>query len=333
MKTFCWVIEDNFRPKFGKTDEIWGATFTPYSRTPPGRAVRQQSGLPRLRDGPDGGLCALLRNRRRDVGRGKARPAGVLPGRLSQRRAQRPGPGGLLLPLLRGQGQAAGHRFRTRAAGIPGAGKVRAGRRGGTKPRDGYFVAFWRILLEYPEILAWEMLWTRSMREHYAAIHERVKSVRPDVQVGWHIWHNISFSPFYARSRTTSSWPNMPITSSRAIQQLRGERMVSYLESVARTSSGRSQAEMLQFESRIMDISEAPLERLAGAGLSADYVYRDTRRALDDVAGTKTVIWPGIDIDVPTPRAKCTPESVRAATAAALRAGRRECCFHGRTWR
>jgi len=28
MKTFCWVIEDNFRPKFGKTDEIWGATST-----------------------------------------------------------------------------------------------------------------------------------------------------------------------------------------------------------------------------------------------------------------------------------------------------------------
>lgn len=62
-------------------------------------------------------------------------------------------------------------------------------------------------------------------------------------------------------------------------------------------------AEMLQFESRIMDISEAPLERLAEVGLSTDYVYRDTKRALDDVAGTKTAIWPGIDIDVPTPRA------------------------------
>jgi hypothetical protein len=50
-------------------------------------------------------------------------------------------------------------------------------------------------------------------------------------------------------------------------------------------------------------------------------VYRDTKRALDDVAGTKTAIWPGIDIDVPTPRARSTPESVRAATLAALRAG------------
>src|SRR5574337_101835 len=28
------------------------------------------------------------------------------------------------------------------------------------RPSDGYFVTFWRLLLEYPEILAWEMLWT-----------------------------------------------------------------------------------------------------------------------------------------------------------------------------
>ena len=59
-----------------------------------------------------------------------------------------------------------------------------------------------------------------------------------------------------------------------------------------------------------------------GGAVSAPLVANlSTSRALDDVAGTKTVIWPGIDIDVPTPRARCTPESVRAETSAALRAG------------
>jgi hypothetical protein len=28
------------------------------------------------------------------------------------------------------------------------------------RPADGYFVTFWRLLVEYPEILAWEKLWT-----------------------------------------------------------------------------------------------------------------------------------------------------------------------------
>jgi len=35
---------------------------------------------------------------------------------------------------------------------------VRAAR-AGRKPRDGAFVAFWRLLVDYPELLAWEKLW------------------------------------------------------------------------------------------------------------------------------------------------------------------------------
>jgi len=35
---------------------------------------------------------------------------------------------------------------------------------------DAYFVQFWRILLQYPELAAWEMLFTDSLRESYAAL-------------------------------------------------------------------------------------------------------------------------------------------------------------------
>ena len=35
---------------------------------------------------------------------------------------------------------------------------VRAAR-SGRRPRDGRFVAFWRLLVDYPEVLAWEKLW------------------------------------------------------------------------------------------------------------------------------------------------------------------------------
>ena len=61
---------------------------------------------------------------------------------------------------------------------------------------------------------------------------------------------------------------------------------------------------------------------LPKAGLSADYVARETRRALDDVQG-KCKIYPGIDIDIPTEagQKKTAPEDVHAATLAALNAG------------
>src|SRR4051812_501501 len=66
--------------------------------------------------------------------------------------------------------------------------------RAGKHPIDGHYVTLWRLMLRYPELLAWEMLWTDSLRETYAAIHAKVKEVKPSVGVGWHIWHNNSFN-------------------------------------------------------------------------------------------------------------------------------------------
>jgi hypothetical protein len=36
--------------------------------------------------------------------------------------------------------------------------------RTGRRPIDGYYVTFWRILLRFPEIMAWEMFWTDSVQ-------------------------------------------------------------------------------------------------------------------------------------------------------------------------
>ena len=56
--------------------------------------------------------------------------------------------------------------------------------RAGQRPTDGYYVTLWRLMLRYPELLAWEQLWHDSLRETYAAIHAKVKSIKPSVGVG-----------------------------------------------------------------------------------------------------------------------------------------------------
>jgi hypothetical protein len=56
--------------------------------------------------------------------------------------------------------------------------------------------------------------------------------------------------------------------------------------------------DFVQFYYKIMGYQEAPFEQLAATGLSADWVARETKRALQDVAG-EAKIYPGIDIDVP----------------------------------
>ncbi len=205
------------------------------------------------------------------------------------------------------------------------AGLVDAGRQR-RRPVDGYFVTLWRVMLRYPELLAWETLWTDSLRETYSAIYNKVKSIKPSVGVGWHIWHNNSFSPIYRAEQDLSELSRYSDFLKMVMyHNCGGERMASYIQSVGRTLYADVPAqELLDFHYRVLDYQqEKPLAEIPKTGLSSDYVYREARRAREGLAGAKTQLWPGIDIDIPTGQAssKSTPEGTRDAVRAALRAG------------
>ncbi len=201
---------------------------------------------------------------------------------------------------------------------------VRASR-AGQRPVDGYFVTFWRLLLRYPEILAWEMFWTESLRETYRAIHDKAKSIKPGAGVGWHIWHNNSFSPFYRAEQDLQELSKYSDFLKMVMyHNCGGPRMASYISSVSKTVFGDvPPQQLLEFEYRVMNYGERGYDQIPYTGLSADYVYRETKRAIDGAAGTKTQIWPGIDIDIPTDasHSKSTPPGTKAAVLAAFRAG------------
>jgi hypothetical protein len=197
--------------------------------------------------------------------------------------------------------------------------------RSGRRPVDGYYVQFWRILLRYPELAAWEMLWTDSLRETYAAIYQTVKAAKPTVPVGWHIWHNNSFNPIYRAEQDLhelSAYSDF--IKVVMYNNCGGERMALYADNIGSTLyADLSKQTLLDVNYAWMGLQEGQYDRIPHTGLSAEYVYRETKRALDGVAGTKTLIWPGIDIDIPTEsgNSKCTPQSVRQAVQAAFRAG------------
>ncbi len=201
---------------------------------------------------------------------------------------------------------------------------VRASR-SGNRPVDGYYVEFWRLLLRYPELAAWEMLWTDSLRETYAAIYKTVKTAKPDVPVGWHIWHNNSFNPIYRAEQDLHELSNYSdFIKVVMYNNVGGERMAFYVDNIGSTLYGDlSKQGLLDFDYAVMNFEEASYEQIPHTGLSADYVFRETKRALAGVAGTKTLIWPGIDIDIPTEpsNSKCRPQTVKEAVLAAFRAG------------
>lgn len=196
--------------------------------------------------------------------------------------------------------------------------------RAGERPSDGYFVSYWRLLTDYPEILGWEKLWNDGQKKAYHTIRDISKSLRPELPVGWHIWHNNSFSPFYRAEQDYADFANYSdFLKVVMYNNCGGPRLASYIQSVSRTFfADFSPEEALQLTYKIMNYNEAPLSDLPTRGLSADYVERETRRAVAGVDG-KVKIWPGIDIDVPTGRdqKRTRPEDVREAVRAALRGG------------
>ena len=196
--------------------------------------------------------------------------------------------------------------------------------REGNRAVDGDYVTFWRILMRYPEILAWEQFWHDGLREIYAGMHERAHSIKPNIQVGWHIWHNNSFSPFYrAQQDLQAIAKHSDFLKMVMYHNCAGERMASYIDSMAGTIYGdMPKQDILDFEYRIMNDRERSYEQIPFTGLSADYVYREAKRAMDGSKGTQTLIWPGIDIDIPTApsHSKCTPQGTKDAVLAAFRA-------------
>ena len=194
------------------------------------------------------------------------------------------------------------------------------------RPNDGYFVEFWRLLLDYPELLAWEKLWTDSKHAIYADVFHAAKKNRPAVQVGFHLWHLNSFSPFFRAEQNYAEFAKVAdYLKIVAYNNCGGPRYSVYLDNVASTLFRDVPPDDLLrlYNSWLGFGPEASLDKLPSAGLSADYVYRESRRAIAGVAGTRCKIYPGLDIDIPTEQGekRTSPDDVYASTTAALQSG------------
>lgn len=193
------------------------------------------------------------------------------------------------------------------------------------RPSDGYFVTFWRLLVNYPELLAWEKLWTDSQQEIYGEIHSAVKAADKNVQVGWHIWHNNSFSPFYRAEQDYAKLrQNCDFLKVVMYNNCGGPRFAEYIRSAQSTLfHDFTPDETLAIHKTILNYpNESNLAQLPTSGLSSDYVARETRRAIEGSGGA-VAIYPGIDIDIPTAAAekKTQPEDVLGSVKAAINSG------------
>lgn len=176
---------------------------------------------------------------------------------------------------------------------------------GSSKPADGVFVGFLRVLLRYPEILSWEYQYRQAREEMQQGIYRTVKSVKPEAQVGWHVDHQPSSWDIVYRAEMTYAEmaPYSDFIKPILYHDVLGPRIRNwYLARFQRTILGEltlQQSLDLYYALFGLDKNREPaLDQLATTGFSPDYVYRETRRSKASAEG-KTKIYPGIGFDAP----------------------------------
>ncbi len=178
--------------------------------------------------------------------------------------------------------------------------------------------------MKYPEILAWERLWNDALNDTYRDMYRRAHEIAPGKGIGWHVWHNNSFSPFYRAEQDYADFSQYADFLKVVMYNLcGGERLAQYVRGASRTLFADLTPERtLEFTYDVQRYRGAALDQLAAAGLPADYVQSETARALAS-AGSSMKIWPGIDVDIPTAAAskKTQPDDVYAAVKAAFAGG------------
>lgn len=210
---------------------------------------------------------------------------------------------------------------------------IRSLEQGGKAGSDGALVGFLRIVMQYPEIFAWEHMHYRAGEELHQRLYEAVKAVSPTAHVGRHIDHSqCSWDLFYRAALPYARMtPCSDFLKISTYQDILGPRLASrlqdgYCRHILRELSPQQALSLFYAVMGHDPQIEPPFDKLSDAGLSPEYVYRETKRAVDGVAG-KSAIYSGIAIDIPrganwgTEASPSDPEEVDRAVRRAFDAG------------
>ena len=197
---------------------------------------------------------------------------------------------------------------------------------GAAKPPEGMFGGFLRMLIRYPEILAWEYQYRLGREAICAAMYRAVKQVKPSAEVGWHVDHQPSSWDLVYRAELSYAEmaPHSDFIKFIGYHNVLSPRIGNwYLPRFQKSILGELSLEtsleiyydLFGYDKQV----EPSLDELGKRGFTPDYVLRETKRSVASAAG-KTKVYTGIGFDVPgSPRDD--PDTIYQATLNAFTAG------------
>jgi hypothetical protein len=203
-----------------------------------------------------------------------------------------------------------------------------------TRPADGALVTVLRLLMRHPEVLVWEREFALSLEEALGELVQSIKSIRPEALVGRHIDHQqTSWDIFY---RAAVSYADMAaamdflkpvVYHDIAAPRVREWMIEEFSKSILADLSKPQSLELFYAVFGLDAAKEPAFGAMLDGGFSPDYVFRETQRCVQGVAG-KAAVYPGIGFNIPfhqrnaPPRRHPTDLAVLAeATRSAFRAG------------
>ena len=200
------------------------------------------------------------------------------------------------------------------------------------KADDG-FTRVLRGLMRAPEVLAWEYDWARSLEDVVAGVAGTVKAARPKALAGRHVDHQqTSWDVLYRAAVTLPELADpVDFVKPATYHEIAAPRVRNwFLDSLGKTvlrGVPPEHALDLYYDFAGLDRAKEPrLGEMMARGFSPDYVYRETKRFVDGVAG-RAAVYPGVGLDIPwhspagPKRFPSDPESNYLATLKAFEAG------------
>jgi hypothetical protein len=202
--------------------------------------------------------------------------------------------------------------------------------RDGRPPADGAFTTLFRIMTAYPEMQSWNNLWMDSLIEVRKDVREIVKGKRQSFEVGIHIFHHATLSPFFRANYDYEGYVGLADWVKPSIYHDCGGARFKWMFQSFQTGilSDMDPETALKFLYSTLQIDPArepgiaEFEARAVRPFTEEYVAREVKRGVTLLKG-RLPLYAGIGVDIPTADAgiPVTPESVYKATQAAIDSG------------
>lgn len=195
---------------------------------------------------------------------------------------------------------------------------------GDQAPVDGIFTNVMRLLMKFPEILAWDYQWRAALEDQGKRSHALIKAARPTTQVGRHFDHqNTSWDALYlAQCSYADVAPYADFIKPILYHDILAPRLLNQLHELKRgplAEISLQQSLELFYALRGYDTKLQPkLDELVTRGMAPEYVRIETKRIVD-IVQCKCAVVPGIGVDVPNTTPGAPNGGKRPSDQAALR--------------